>query len=42
MIVIAFRSGSIDALPQSERDTDPYATPLHWFYPSVRTTLQPH
>ena len=33
MIVIATRSGSIDALPQSERDTDPYATPLHWFLP---------
>ena len=30
MIVIATRSGSIDAQPQSERDTDPYATPLHW------------
>jgi hypothetical protein len=33
MIVIATRSASIDALSQSERDTDPYATPLHWFLP---------
>ena len=41
MIVVATRSGSIDALPQHARDTDPYATPWHWFYPS-RTTLLPH
>ena len=35
LIVIAFRSASIEALPQSERDNDRYATPFHWFYLST-------
>ena len=35
LIVIAFRSASIEALSPSERESDRYATPFHWFYLST-------